>query len=281
MLNFNQAYFLNKTTLYTPRELKKFLKIAQTAARRAAKIQKKGYGKKHVHNMKLGLDFATEVDLESEKVILEILKKHFPTHAFVAEESKNAEKDLKAEYCWVIDPLDGTHCFANEIPFFGPSIALLYKGKPIVGVINFPMLGEEYTATIGGGTYFNGKKVNLKNVANFKGCQLVSGQSLLLSGKMAKKLKENFGSVFILPSAIECARRFLSGLVPVCPGHYNHKVWDIAAVVLLLEEAGAKVSDWRGRKIKLDTIYPKVGICYATSRSYKKFISLIKKYAAK
>lgn len=265
----------------TKRELKKFLRVAESAAHKAAKIQKKNYGKQHNHNMKLGHDFATDTDIESEKIILETLQKSFPEHAYVAEESKNAEKDLKAEYCWVIDPLDGTHCFANQIPYFAPSIALLYKGEPIVGVIDFPILKEKFTAIKGEGTKLNGKEIKVFNTSKFEGCQLVSGHSLSRSKKVSREIYTHFGSTFTIPAAVEVMRRFVKSMVPVSPGHLTHKVWDIAATVLIAEEAGGKPTDWRGRKLKLDKIMPLVGICYSTSRNHKKFISLMKKYVSK
>ena len=143
------------------------------------------------------------------------------------------------------------------------------------------MLKEEYYATKKGGTFFNRKQLKIRNVKNFPGCQYVAGSTSFLSDKSAKARKELFASTFILPAAIEVARRIIRSLVPVSAGHSGHYVWDTAATDLLVREAGGKSATWQGKPVKHDKLKPDQGICYATPNAYKEFIKFVKKYAAK
>ncbi len=258
--------------------LKKALKVALKAGRKAAKIQKKNYGKNHEHKMKNGYDYATQSDLDSEKVILETLKKYYPNHKYVAEESKNSDEDLQAEYCWVIDPLDGTHCFANEIPFFAPSIALLHKGAPVVAVIIFPALDEEYTAIAGEGTKLNGKLIRIKQASKIKGAHVTIGAMHAMHDKFKKSFDTDFASSALFPATTSMMRQVVKGNSAVAYG-YAWMVWDEAGADLIVREAGGKVATQKNKPIeykKADCRYQGIKI-YTNPRAFKNAQSYLKK----
>jgi len=234
-------------------KLKKALQIALRAGRQAAKIQKRNYGKNHEHKMKDGYDYATQTDLDCESVILKTLKKYFPECAYVAEESENSDRDLRAEYCWVIDPLDGTHCFANEIPFFGPMITLLHKGDPVVSVIILPMFGEEFTAIKGQGAYLNGKIIQLNKKDRVEGSQLVSSSSSSIYD-MKKSSRKNFSTIFLVHSAIGMTRQILKGHSVLGLGGAGWKIWDEVGTGLLIREAGGKTTNLQGKALKCTSV---------------------------
>lgn len=258
-------------------QYKKELNLARKIAKKVAKLQRKKYELDNQKYMKVGHDFATQVDLESEKIIISTIKKKFPNHSIIAEESENSEKSLQDEWCWIIDPLDGTHCFANKIPFFGPSIALLHKNKPVVGVLNFPMLKEEYFAIKDQGAYFNNKKIKIKSCENIQGSQVSMGSSTVKYSDFSKNLLSTFSSLFSVPCLIESARRVLRGFVPGSPENTRIKIWDYAAANLIVYEAGGKMSDWKGQRLPYDKISFTGGVLITAPLAQKPFLDLLEK----
>lgn len=259
--------------------LKKALSVARLAARRAAHIQRKAYTNPHEKTLKEGHDFVTQTDLASEKIILQTLQKHFPHHAYIAEESPNSKKSLQAEYCWVIDPLDGTHCFAHSIPFFGINIALLHHGQPILAVINFPILKTEYTAIADQGTLRNGKPHTIPQTAKIKGTQLTLGASAYtLIKKLKNTAEKDFSTTPIFPSTLAMTYQILEANSTISIGH-TWMIWDEAAPDLILREAGGKVTNHQGKPIQYNDIsLKKQGIkIYTNPRAHKKALTYIKK----
>jgi myo-inositol-1(or 4)-monophosphatase len=205
------------------------------------KIQKK----EGMHNL------VTEWDLQSEKEILASLKKAFPTHGFYSEEKDNAFPADK-EIVWVIDPLDGTVNFAHGIPIFCVSIAATKNKKPFLGVIYQPMTEELFVAEKGKGAFLNGKKLQVSQNANISDAFLATGLPYLLKEnpdlcieRLVSVLKQGLPVRRLGSAAID--------LSYVAAGRFdsfwenNLKPWDIAAGILLIEEAGGKVSDWSGK----------------------------------
>ncbi len=135
------------------------LKVALEAARAAARVIKKNFGKSKDSRVKgdsKGLVTAT--DLEADRVILDILSTHSP-HEIISEESGSSHK--KSGPKWVIDPLDGTNNYARSLPLFAVSIGLMDGNESLVGVIIDPINKKEYYATKGGGAFCNGEKLTL------------------------------------------------------------------------------------------------------------------------
>ena len=133
------------------------------AAKEAGKIILRYYSK-NVNATSKGdtYNLVTEADLASENKIISIIKSRFPDHSLLTEES--GEEIHKSDYCWVIDPLDGTNNFYHKFPMFCISIALYKKGKPLIGVVFDPLKNELFFAEKNEGAFLNNKKINVSNV---------------------------------------------------------------------------------------------------------------------
>ena len=106
-------------------------------------------------------EIVTAADVLSEKIILAQLKKKFPDHSFLSEEAGANKKS--SDYLWILDPLDGTTNFSIHDPLWAISLALVYQGQPVLGVVNAPALGEIYTAVSGGGAFLNKRPIKISH----------------------------------------------------------------------------------------------------------------------
>lgn len=136
------------------------------AAKEAGKVLMKNYGKIKNIKTKEKNSYVTNIDLESEKTIFSIIRKKFPEHNIISEESGSLNK--KSEYTWYIDPLDGTHNYINNIPIFGVSIALAQNKIVKYGAICLPYFNEFYIAEKGKGAFLNGKRIKVSNKKKFE-----------------------------------------------------------------------------------------------------------------
>jgi len=163
------------------------------AAKEAGKILMKHYGKIKYVKTKQQESYFTNVDLESEKFIISLIRKKFPKHNIVSEES--GELNNKSDYTWYIDPVDGTHNYIKNFPLFGVSIALAHKGKVRLGVINLPFFNEIYFAEKNKGSFLNGKRLNVSDKIDLKKAFVLGDLSLRIKANininMLKKLKGN------------------------------------------------------------------------------------------
>lgn len=225
-----------------------FKSTALLAAKQAAKILLEYYGKSEKPKEKSNKSLVSKADLEANKAIIGIIKKNFPYHSVLSEESKFEDK--KSDYKWVIDPLDGTHNFLHGIPLFGTSIALEYKNKPILGVLHFPILNILAYAEKGKGAFVNGKRARVsdKNKLDYSFISVDYGQY----DRMRRlKMMENFGSKNIDFRSFGSA---VYELLLVACGKSDAYIitstneWDVAAGILLIKEAGGKITDLQGRE---------------------------------
>lgn len=195
-------------------------------------------------------EIVTWCDKKSEKTILDILNKNFPSYAVLSEESGRNNK--VSDYVWVIDPMDGTSNFTIHNPLFTVSVALLYQNEIVLGVTYMPILNEMYHATKGQGAYRNNKKIQVSQISLLKKSFITycHGQTLE-THRQAYKVYEHFHE-----AARDC-RHFGSTtleLAMVAAGNTEAlivakpKLWDVAAGVILVEEAGGKVTDFSGNK---------------------------------
>lgn len=226
-------------------------KIAEESARLAghsllslqatAKIRQKG-----------PRDLVTEADLEAQRVIRETIVSHFPTHGFLGEECSpdDRARASQSEHVWVVDPLDGTTNYVHGLPLFCVSIALLRQGRPIVGVIYDPVHHQMFSATAGRGAYENGQRMGVSSSTGI-GAALVSAS---FAADVSYDSQDVQGFLKILPHA-RAVRRLGStalNMAYVAAGRldaywsWSCKIWDVAAGVLLIQEAGGLVTDWKG-----------------------------------
>jgi len=222
----------------------KELAAAKHAAIEAGKILMKNFGKQHKLQMKGKHDFYLKTDKDAEMAVIKILKRRFPNHAILAEESGARGK---SDYVWIIDPLDGTHNFAFGIPVFGTSVALQHKGHIVVGAIYLPFTNELYYAEKGSGAFMNGKRIRARGgrFITFGGTHRF--KSKIVSRSLIKIVNKYHPRIRFLGSAVFCAAYVATGRIAGYVTFYVHP-WDIAAGALIVEEAGGKVTDVRGEK---------------------------------
>lgn len=219
-------------------------------------MQKRRLGEKglKVHSKTSGDDLVTEVDELSEKILLHSIGAAYPDHGFLSEEygSKNSE----AEYMWVIDPLDGTTNYTQGIPIFAISVALQYRGETVLGVVYQPVMDELFTALKGKGAYLNGREIKVSVKSVLADCVL--GTGFPYDKATHKHNNANYFSYFV--PRVRGLRRLGAAaydLAGVAAGRLdgfwelNLSPWDVAAGILLVEEAGGKVAFLDKRGISL------------------------------
>jgi len=233
--------------------MNKFFEVAMQASKEAATIIREGAARpKHVQ-YKGDVDLVTETDRRSEVAIVNRIRDAFPEHAIVAEEgSDSGPRDAK--YRWYIDPLDGTTNFAHGYPCFAASIGLHEDGVPLVAVVVNPMADETFSAVRGKGALLNGNPIRVSRVPKL-------ATSLVATG-FPTHLRENSGNIqyywgFTLNS--HGVRRDGAAALDLCAvacgrfegfWEFGLKSWDTAAGMLIVSEAGGKVTDLNGAEYR-------------------------------
>jgi len=230
-----------------------FLETAVEIARESGALVA-NYHQRHIpFETKGEFDLVTEADRASERLIVERLRSHFPAHAIVAEEGGGHES--ASEYRWFIDPLDGTTNFAHSFPMFCISMGLERAGELVAGVVYDPIRGELFTAERGAGAFLNHHRIHVS------GTPRVS-DSLASTGFPSRKRHHNINIHFYyqLAMASHGVRRTGSAaldLAFVAAGRldffweFGLKPWDMAAGVLLVAEAGGRVTDMKGTPLSV------------------------------
>jgi myo-inositol-1(or 4)-monophosphatase len=230
-----------------------FLEIAVEIARESGALVA-NYHQRHIpFETKGEFDLVTEADRASERLIVERLRSHFPAHGIVAEEGGGHES--ASEYCWFIDPLDGTTNFAHGFPMFCISMGLERAGELIAGVVFDPIRGELFTAERGAGAFLNHHRIHVSTVKTVS-------DSLASTGFPSRKRHHNINIHFYyqLAMASHGVRRTGSAaldLAFVASGRldffweFGLKPWDMAAGALLVQEAGGRVTDMKGESLSV------------------------------
>lgn len=194
-------------------------------------------------------DFVTEIDLESERLIISTIKQRFPEHAIFSEES--AKESVRDQYRWIIDPLDGTTNYIHAYPAFAISIALEYQQEIILGVIYDPLRDELFYGKKGGGAFVNGKAIRVSHISELKDSLLATGFPFR-SKEYLNIYLTAFASLFRRVSGIRragsAALDFAHLACGRCDGFWEIGLspWDIAAGSVLIEEAGGLITDFGG-----------------------------------
>lgn len=227
----------------------KLLKVAKQAALEAGKIAMEYYQSElTLHDKGHYTNFATQADIESEQKIIQIVTKNFPNHNIIAEESGAVNKG--SQYAWAIDPIDGTIPFVDGIPTFGVSIGILKKGKPIIGVINMVATGELYWAMKGKGAFLNGKKIKVRKESNLErstiGLELGHTERIMKLDKFWKPIVGKVRYVYLYGASVAILCYVARGWVDAYIQQAN--IWDLAAGVVLITEAGGRVTDFFGKE---------------------------------
>jgi myo-inositol-1(or 4)-monophosphatase len=220
-----------------------------------ARVIRNYFGRISQINQKGEFDLVTEADTESEKQIMETIRKAFPDHAILAEES-GANQGV-AEYQWLIDPLDGTTNYVHRLPFITIAIALVVRSKIVLGLVLNPMDGELFSAIAGQGATLNGKPIRVSSTESVCNSLLVTGFPYDFS-EIADPAMKRFS---ICQQASQGVRRLGSAALDICYlacGRFdafweqNLKPWDKAAGVIIAAEAGAVITNFSNQPFSIN-----------------------------
>ena len=233
--------------------MKSFVEIAADIAREAGASISEFARRRIGFELKGAYDLVTEADRTSERIIVERLRQHFPTHAVMAEEGGG--NDGSSEYQWYVDPLDGTTNFAHGFPVYNVSIGLARAGELIAGVIYDPTRDEMFQAEAGSGAFLNQQPIHVTPTARID-------DSLSATGFPSRKRHQNINIHFYYQLAmtshgVRRAGAAAIDLAYVACGRLDFfwefalKPWDMAAGCLLVREAGGTCTDMRGAPLDL------------------------------
>lgn len=226
------------------------LEVAREAARRAGRLIRDRAGADQVRE-KGRADLVTAVDEASERLIRSIIAEHFPEDFFVAEEfSPDARAgDIRR---WIVDPVDGTVNFVHGFPFTAVSIAFADADGVAVGVIEAPSLGETFWAVRGGGAFLNESRIAVSDVADPGGSLFATGFPFKGGKGQPGPYFEMVTDILLQSHGIRRAGAAALDLAYVACGRLDGffeiglSPWDVAAGILLVEEAGGRVTGWPG-----------------------------------
>jgi len=234
------------------RDLSMMLETAIVAARLAGQraMEEISFIKASVKN---STELVTQADARCQQIIIDRIKETYPDHGFIAEEGaegklfKQPPRGAEPVW-WLIDPIDGTNNFAHRMLFFTVSIAAMYKGEPIVGVIFEPATESMFTAVQGGETQLNDRRITVseEKMDQFSSVGLDSHFTDEIPHWACEIMKRTRFRV-LGSAALQLAYIAKGGLVADIT--QATKLWDIAAGVLIAENAGAIATDWQGGKI--------------------------------
>jgi len=232
---------------HPPEQLQIFLDIATVAVMEAGAILQTYWGKlEEVEEKGRPGDLVTVADKEAEAAILKVLGRHFPEHSILAEESGQLG-DNNSEYLWAIDPLDGTTNYAHQYPIAAVSVGLLISGIAQVGAIYNPFRDELFRAAKGLGATRNRRPIQVSQTSELSKSLLVSG----FAYDRRETTDNNYAEFCHLTHLTQGVRRSGSASLDLCDvacgrldGYWERGLspWDIAAGVVLVEEAGGKVT---------------------------------------
>jgi myo-inositol-1(or 4)-monophosphatase len=199
------------------------------------------------------VDLVTQADKRSEQLIVSRINHYFPGHAVAAEEGTG--QDTASEFRWHVDPLDGTTNFAHGYPCFCVSIALAQRDALLAAVVFNPFYNELFTAARGEGATFNGKKISVSKIATLSTSLLCTG--FPVRNRKASPNLQYYGEFTQRSHGVRRDGSAALDLASVASGRFDAfwefglNKWDVAAGVLLIEEAGGQVSDFEGRPYQL------------------------------
>lgn len=250
----------------------KELEVCERACYEAGKIALKYFRGEYEIRKKGERDLVTQADIECEQRIKKVIAGEYATHAFLGEEGG---RDGESKNVWVIDPIDGTTNFAHGIEQFCHSIALVREGQIVCGAIYNPVQKKLYSAYAGCGAKLNGNKIKVSTTDMLINSLLITGfpyNSPILEEK-------TLNAMFALRKRTQDLRRFGSACLDMCmvaeglsEGFFEYKLnsWDVAAGILIVREAGGKVTDVNGREATIDSgnFLASNGILHEQIRAY-------------
>lgn len=238
--------------------MNQFTKLAVSAATSAGEFLQKKITTARILSQKANrFDVVTDADFQAQKLISDIIVNRFPHHKILGEESETHQL-ISDEYTWVIDPIDGTGAFSTGLPTYSSSIALFKDKKPISGAVFLAINNTVVYAEKGKGSFVHGKKLKVREVANLNEASVgfdpyyeYREKAFELFGKTLS------GKLFMAPMIWSQAAGLALTAMSIFDGYIifgKPKIWDIAAGILLVEEAGGVISDLQGNPLSLSHI---------------------------
>lgn len=236
------------------------LNFAIQTARDAGRVLAERFGRNLRISNKSELDLVTESDLASERLIIDRIKTHYPRHVILAEESGEnapATEGAQSDWRWIIDPLDGTTNYAHGYPCFCVSMGLERNGTMEIGVIYDPLRDEVFSAERGQGAALNDKRIRVSATPNLSSALLCTGfpYDVRERGEFA----HHFSNFIMNAQGVRRDGAAALDLAYVAAGRFDGfweeglKPWDVAAGMLLIEEAGGRVSDYNNQPLNIFT----------------------------
>jgi myo-inositol-1(or 4)-monophosphatase len=229
------------------------LNFAIQTARDAGRVLAEKFGRAIQISNKGDIDLVTEADLAAERLIVERVRSYHPRHAVLTEESGDvvALGGARSDYKWIVDPLDGTTNYAHGYPVFCVSIALEHEGRVVVGVVYDPLRDELFAAERGEGATLNGRRVRVSATDDLNRALLCTGfpYDVRERGDFAR----HFRNFIMSAQSVRRDGAAALDLAYVAAGRFDGfyeeglRPWDVAAGVLLVEEAGGRVTHYDGR----------------------------------
>jgi myo-inositol-1(or 4)-monophosphatase len=225
-----------------------YLETSAEIAREAGALLAKYFERRVTFELKGEHDLVTEADRASEQLVIERLRSHFPSHSIVAEEGGGHSGS--SDYCWYVDPLDGTTNFAHGFPMYNVTMALEHAGSLVAGVIFDPEHNEMFASERGSGAYMNNRRIRVSKVSRIE-------DALVATGFPSQKRHQDVNIHFyyqlaMITHGVRRAGSAALDLAYVASGRldafweFGLNPWDMAAGILLIEEAGGKCSDMKG-----------------------------------
>jgi histidinol-phosphatase len=230
-----------------------YLEAAKAAAQAAADVIRYYYRTQLEVERKADDSPVTRADVESERAIRSLLESRFPGHGFYGEETGRSDRD--SEFLWLVDPIDGTKSFVRQYPFFSTQIALMHQGRMLVGVSSAPAFGELAWAAAGKGAWLDGQRIRVSDIAAIERASISSGNlATLASGERWSR----WGGIVARADRIRGYGDFYhyhllaSGRIDaVVESDVN--ILDVAALSLIVAEAGGHFTDLEGADVDLHT----------------------------
>jgi myo-inositol-1(or 4)-monophosphatase len=238
--------------------MSELLRIAQEAAIEAGTFLKESVGKVKSIETKKGeiRNLVSDIDRGSEERIIRRIRKQYPGHAILAEESGGSSEG--AEFRWIIDPLDGTTNFLHGLPIFSVTIGVEQRGEIVAGVTYNPNMDELFVAEKGSGAFLNGERISVSRTGELISSLVVTGFPYNIA-ENPDNAADHFVNFLFASRAVRRLGSAAIDLAYVAMGRFDGfwevslQPWDMAAGVLLVHEAGGRTSDFRGAETSVYT----------------------------
>ncbi|KAG9449757.1 hypothetical protein H6P81_009722 [Aristolochia fimbriata] len=238
------------TSKYDDSQVDSFVEVANKVADAAGEVIRKYFRKSFEILDKDDLSPVTIADRAAEESMVSVISENFPSHAIYGEENGWRCTQQTAQYVWVLDPIDGTKSFITGKPLFGTLIALLHEGKPILGIIDQPILKERWMGVSGRRTTLNGLAISTRLCKNISQAYFYTTSPHLFSGEAEEAFARVRSKVKVPLYGCDCYAYALlaSGFVDLVV-ESGLKPYDFLSLVPVIEGAGGLITDWKGQRL--------------------------------